>query len=479
MKFTGLHHITMITGDAQLNARYYGDLLGLRLVKKTVNFDQPQAYHLYFGDETGAPGSILTWFEFPRAARGRAGAGAIHTLQLAVADEAALDFWERRLDDTERAPGVLRFADYDGLKLELVVSDLGNAPLRAVHPEIPAEHAISGLHGVRAYASFAGLEDTVLTDLLGFTYEGEGEYLLEGSDRKFRFAYDAPPAWHDDQGAGSVHHIAWASRRRGSPRLAGAHPRRRWVRHRRARPRLLQGDLLPRPDGHPVRDRDALARLRRRRGPGAPRRGAAPARPARAPARPARGDPAPRAQPEGPGMSSLIYRERPAAGTPEGLLVLHHGRGADENDLLGLADVLDPERRLHVVTPGGPLQLPGWPGKHWYVVPRSASPTRRRSAPPTTRSSRFHDETWERTGTTPAQTVFGGFSMGSVMSYSLGLGPDRPAPAGIMAFSGFIPTVEGWTASLADRTDTEVVHRPRPPRSGDGRPVRAHGARPL
>ena len=97
MEFTGLHHITMITGDAQENARYYGDLLGLRLVKKTVNFDQPQAYHLYFGDETGAPGSILTWFEFPGAARGRAGAGSIHTLQLAVADEAALDFWEQRL----------------------------------------------------------------------------------------------------------------------------------------------------------------------------------------------------------------------------------------------------------------------------------------------------------------------------------------------------------------------------------------------
>ena len=155
-------------------------------------------------------------------------------------------------------------------------------------------------------------------------------------------------------------------------------------------------------------------------------------------------------------MSSLIYRERPAAGTAEGLLVLHHGRGADENDLLGLADVLDPERRLHVVTPGGPLQLPGWPGKHWYVVPKVGFPD-----PETFRAaydalSRFHDETWERTGITPGQTVFGGFSMGSVMSYSLGLGPDRPAPAGIMAFSGFIPTVEGWTASLADRTDTEV-----------------------
>ena len=212
MEFTGLHHITMITGDAQQNARYYGDLLGLRLVKKTVNFDQPQAYHLYFGDETGAPGSILTWFEFPGAARGRAGAGSIHTLQLAVADEAALDFWEQRLDETTREPGVLRFADYDGLKLELVVSDLGNAPLRAQHPEIPAEHAIAGLHGVRAYAVFAGVEDALLTELLGFTYEGGGEYLLTGSERRFRFAYDAPPAWHDQQGAGSVHHIAWASR---------------------------------------------------------------------------------------------------------------------------------------------------------------------------------------------------------------------------------------------------------------------------
>ena len=155
-------------------------------------------------------------------------------------------------------------------------------------------------------------------------------------------------------------------------------------------------------------------------------------------------------------MSTLTYSERPANGAPEGLLVLHHGRGADEQDLLSLGDVLDPQRRLHVATPRAPLQLPGWPGYHWYVVPKVGFPD-----PETFRAaydalSRFHDETWERTGTTPAQTVFGGFSMGSVMSYSLGLGPDRPAPAGIMAFSGFIPTVEGWTASLADRQDTEV-----------------------
>ncbi|WP_028064381.1 VOC family protein [Solirubrobacter soli] len=212
MEFTGLHHITMITGDAQQNAAFYGDLLGLRLVKKTVNFDQPQAYHLYFGDETGAPGSILTWFEFPGAAKGRAGAGSIHTLQLAVADEAALDFWEQRLAGctTSREPGVLRFADYDGLKLELLISDLGNAPLVATHPDVPEEHAIQGLHGARAYAAFHSVEDTILTDLLGFTSEGGGEYVLNGSDRRFRFAYDAP-THNDHQGAGSVHHIAWAS----------------------------------------------------------------------------------------------------------------------------------------------------------------------------------------------------------------------------------------------------------------------------
>jgi phospholipase/carboxylesterase len=155
-------------------------------------------------------------------------------------------------------------------------------------------------------------------------------------------------------------------------------------------------------------------------------------------------------------MTDLVFRERPADGEPAGLLVLHHGRGADEHDLLGLADVLDPARRLHVVTPRAPLQLPGWPGNHWYVVPRVGYPD-----PDTWRAAydklaRFHDELWERTGTTPETTVLGGFSMGSVMSYSLGLGADRPAPAGILAFSGFIPVVEGWEPSLEDRRRLRV-----------------------
>jgi phospholipase/carboxylesterase len=150
-------------------------------------------------------------------------------------------------------------------------------------------------------------------------------------------------------------------------------------------------------------------------------------------------------------MSPLVFGERPAAGEAAGLLVLHHGRGADEHDLLGLADVLDPERRLHVVTPGGPLTIPGWPGKHWYMVPRVGFPDPDTFAAAHRALAEFHDGLWERTGLTPAQTVFGGFSMGSVMSYALGLDPSRPAPAGILAFSGFVPTVDGWQPDVAGR----------------------------
>lgn len=155
-------------------------------------------------------------------------------------------------------------------------------------------------------------------------------------------------------------------------------------------------------------------------------------------------------------MSALVYEERPASGPPEGLLVLHHGRGADEHDLLSVADVLDPERRLHVVTPGGPLTVPGWPGKHWYVVPRVGYPDPETFAAAYRSLGRFHDETWQRTGIEPARTVFGGFSMGSVMSYAMGLGAGRPPVGGILAFAGFIPTVEGWAPDLPAHQPTRV-----------------------
>lgn len=153
-------------------------------------------------------------------------------------------------------------------------------------------------------------------------------------------------------------------------------------------------------------------------------------------------------------MSTLVYRERPSAGEPDGLLVLHHGRGTDENDLLGLADVLDPDRRLHVVTPRAPLAIGG--GFHWYVVPRVGYPDPETFRSACEKLASFHDELWQTTGIDPARTVLAGFSMGAVMSYSLGLPEDRPAPAGIMAFSGFIPTVDGWQPDTSSRPDLPV-----------------------
>jgi glyoxalase family protein len=215
MNLEGLHHITMITGDARKNVDFYADVLGLRLVKKTVNFDAPDAYHLYFGDERGSPGSILTWFEFAGAARGRPGIGDIHTIQLGVPSAESLVFWSDRLQDkgydSVNGQDSLRFEDYDGLQFELVVAQEGNAPLRAEHPEVPVEHAIVGIEGARAYAAYATIEETLLTDTLGFTYLGGREYRLDGAARRFHWAYDPPPGVRGVQGAGSVHHIAWAA----------------------------------------------------------------------------------------------------------------------------------------------------------------------------------------------------------------------------------------------------------------------------
>jgi glyoxalase family protein len=214
MRLDGLHHITMITGDAQRNVDFYADLLGLRLVKTTVNFDAPDAYHLYFGDERGSPGSILTWFEFVGAARGRAGSGMIHTLQLGVAAPAALDFWAERLAaggvQCEPADGTLVFHDYDGLRFELVVAAAGSPPLVAVHPEIPAEHALIGPQGARAYGREPDGAAPILTETLGFEAAGDGAYQLVGEHRAFAWGYDEPPAEPGRQGAGTVHHIAWA-----------------------------------------------------------------------------------------------------------------------------------------------------------------------------------------------------------------------------------------------------------------------------
>jgi phospholipase/carboxylesterase len=153
-------------------------------------------------------------------------------------------------------------------------------------------------------------------------------------------------------------------------------------------------------------------------------------------------------------MSSLIYSERPAAADPVGLLVLHHGRGANELDLLGLADALDPEQRLHVVTPRAPMTIGG--GYHWYAVPRVGYPDPDTFRAAYDKLAAFHDELWQRTAIAPEKTVFGGFSMGAVMSYAMDLAGERPVPAGILAFAGFVPTVEGWQPDLGSRPDLPV-----------------------
>jgi phospholipase/carboxylesterase len=153
---------------------------------------------------------------------------------------------------------------------------------------------------------------------------------------------------------------------------------------------------------------------------------------------------------------SVMLADRPSEGDPEGLLVLHHGRGTDETDLLGLADLLDPDRRLHVAAPRAPLALPGSPGFHWYLVPRVGYPDHDTFHAARAALADLHDRLWRQTGIDPSATVLGGFSMGTVMSYAMGLGADRPPVAGLLAFSGFVPTVDGWEPRFEDRTATGV-----------------------
>lgn len=156
-------------------------------------------------------------------------------------------------------------------------------------------------------------------------------------------------------------------------------------------------------------------------------------------------------------MSQLAYLERPAAVAAEGMIVLHHGRGSNEHDLIGLADVFDPERRLHIVSPRAPLEFQGMPGAHWYVVQRVGYPHAETFLPALQALNSFHDSLYEATGIGPDRTILGGFSQGSVMSFATGLSGDRPTPAGILGISGFIPQVDGWAPDFASRPDLPVL----------------------
>jgi glyoxalase family protein len=223
VQLEGIHHITAITEDGQRNVDFYAGVLGLRLVKKTVNQDNPTVYHLFYADEKGDPGSDLTFFEYPGVPQGRAGAGMVHRIVWRVASADSIGFWQQRLEaagiETEANEGRLHFDDPEGLGHELVVVEVDDEPLTADHPEIPKELALQGFHAARAYSAAPAASSSLLSEVLGFEpYEAEPGFAADGAGWEARgesrgglWAYDEPPAEPGLQGAGSVHHIAWAS----------------------------------------------------------------------------------------------------------------------------------------------------------------------------------------------------------------------------------------------------------------------------
>jgi glyoxalase family protein len=215
MKLEGIHHVTAITADAPGNVDFYTRVLGLRLVKKTVNQDDPTVYHLFYADEKGSAGSDLTFFEYPDLPRGRAGAGMVHTVAWRVASDEALAFWAERLGAegvaVERDGTRLRFADPEGMGLEIGIVETDDEPLVARHPDIPAELALQGFDGVRAYSADPDASRTLLEETLGFEPQGGRDWEVRGESRGSFYAYETPPEARGESGAGTVHHVAWAS----------------------------------------------------------------------------------------------------------------------------------------------------------------------------------------------------------------------------------------------------------------------------
>jgi glyoxalase family protein len=217
----GIHHITAVAGDPARNLTFYRDVLGLRLVKKTVNFDDPSTYHFYFGDELGSPGTILTFFPWPGARPGRLGAGLVETVAFAI-PPGTLEFWRKRLAQagsavSEGAPvfgaASVRFADPDGLLLELVESEAAVNTRPWAAAGIPAAYAIRSFFGAAERVREAGPTDRFLRERLGFTFVGE-----DAGRRRYRagstgvgvFDLIPDPSGPLAQGGrGTVHHIAW------------------------------------------------------------------------------------------------------------------------------------------------------------------------------------------------------------------------------------------------------------------------------
>jgi glyoxalase family protein len=229
----GIHHITLITGDAPRNVDFYARVLGLRLVKKTVNQDDPSVYHLFYSDERGSPGADITFFEYPGAQPGRAGAGMISRIVHRVASVAALDFWNERLSgegvEVVREASLLRFADPEGMSHELAVDRTGDEPLTARSIEVPSEFALRGFDSVHALVADPARSETLLGDPLGFSEQTEHIWQARGEHRGGRIIFEQSDE-RGVPGAGTVHHIAWsvlsAEQEQWRERLigAGAHP---------------------------------------------------------------------------------------------------------------------------------------------------------------------------------------------------------------------------------------------------------------
>ncbi len=215
MRLDGIHHISCTTADARGNVAFYTQVMGLRLVAKSVNQDDPRHYHLFFADAEGRPGADLTFFEYRGAREGRAGDGMVHTIVHRVASADALAFWAERLEArelaVERHDGAVVFSDPEGLRHELIVNDSDDELLCAVAEDIPAEYALGGFAGVRAYAFDPARSGALLEGLLGATHTGGTRWSLRGDRRGGWIEYDRPPAARGLQGSGAVHHVAWGT----------------------------------------------------------------------------------------------------------------------------------------------------------------------------------------------------------------------------------------------------------------------------
>src|SRR5262252_5788820 len=194
MRLEGVHHVTAISGDVLENVDFYTRVLGLRLVGKSVNQDDPSVYHVFFSDEHGRPGADITFFEYRGAPRGRAGSGMVHRVLWRVTGEPALAFWEARLAKegvaAKRDGDSLRFADPEGLAHELLVANVPDEPRIADHPEIPRDMALQGFHGVRAYGARIDKSAELLEKVLGAKRIADATWELRGDRRGGTIAID-------------------------------------------------------------------------------------------------------------------------------------------------------------------------------------------------------------------------------------------------------------------------------------------------